>query len=157
MPWCWRLLHILYPCCSFFSSLVHDGMFLLLSSSLKTIPCSSVLTHSLLLELLHPPLSSARAVGLAPVGRLCWALQQICPARPGSGKSPTSQLCTVLSERGPGVPTLLGRSRWPHLGMSVTAVICLPEVQWPCSPSWGLSLEEQSPVNVELRRWKELF
>ena len=34
-------------------------------------------------------------------------------------------------------------------------VMCLPEVQWPCFPSWGLSLEEQSPVNVELR-WKEV-
>ena len=34
-------------------------------------------TH-LLLELLHPPPSSPRAVGLAPEGRLCWALQQIC-------------------------------------------------------------------------------
>lgn len=41
------------------------------------LPSAWSQTH-LLLELLHPPPSSPRAVGLAPVGRLCWAQQQIC-------------------------------------------------------------------------------
>lgn len=72
-------------------------------------------------------------------------------AGPGSDNFPTSQLWTVSSEQGSGIPILLGRSRWPHLGMFLITVTCLPEAQRSSSPSRSPSLEEQRPVDAELR------
>ena len=40
------------------------------------------------------------------------------PRRPGSRSSLTSRLCTMPTDRGPGIPTPLEWSLWPHPGMS---------------------------------------